>query len=47
MARAVQCPSASLVCSLSRSKTSREGEMDYRPVCLVEQGSEGLELEKQ
>lgn len=47
MARALHCPSASLVCSLSRSKTGREGEMEHNLVCLAERGREGLELVKQ
>lgn len=47
MARALHCPSASLVCSLSRSKTSREGEMKSGLVCLVGRDGEGLELVKQ
>lgn len=47
MARAPHCPSASLVCSLSRSKTGREGEMGHRLLCLAEGGREGLKLVKQ
>lgn len=41
MARALRCPSASLSCSLSRSKTSGEGEMEHSLVCSVERGEEG------
>lgn len=46
MARALRCPSASLGCSLSRSKTSRAGEMEHSLVCSVETGGEGLWLFK-
>lgn len=47
MARALHCPSASLVCSLSRNKTGGEGEMEHSLVCLAERGREGPELVKQ